>query len=315
MKRQQDTAPLRQVQTIPLPGVEGRIDHLALDPKRGRLFVAALGNDTVEVLDLKAGKRVATLTGLREPQGVAVDPQTGRVIVANGRDGAVRLFDAATLRPLQTIPLGDDADNVRLDPTGNKAYVGFGEGALAVLDAGSGSLSYLIPLAGHPESFQLEAAGPHAFVNVPGRGHIAVVDRKAGKVVTTWPVTGAAANFPMALDEANHRLFIGCRNPACLLIFDTGSGRQVARVEIGGDTDDLLWDATRRQIYASCGAGFLDVVRQENTDQYRRVAHLPTAAGARTSLFAPESSRLYLAIPHRGAQQRAEIRVYALAAL
>jgi DNA-binding beta-propeller fold protein YncE len=300
---------LQLVQTLPLPGVEGRIDHLAVDVKRGRLFVAALGNDTVEVIDLPVGKRNATLTGLREPQGIAVDPGTGRVFVASGEGGDVRLFDAETLHLARTVPLGDDADNVRFDAASGRTYVGYAGGALAVLK--EGNVLSRIPLAGHPESFQLEKQGSRIFVNVPNAGHIAVVERKAEKVVATWPVTEARANFPMALDEADHRLFVGCRNPATLVVFDTETGKLVARVEIGGDTDDLFWDAKRRQVYVSCGAGFLDVVREGQGGRYERIAHLAIAAGARTSLFVPEFARLYLAVPHRSAQG-AEIRVYAL---
>jgi hypothetical protein len=305
---------LRLVQTVPLPGVEGRIDHLAVDVKRGRLFVAALGNDTVEVVDLTAGKRVSSLRGLREPQGVAVDQGKGRVFVASGQGGDCRVFDAQTLGHLQTVHLGDDADNVRFDAATGRVYVGYGEGALAVLGSGGANLLPRIPLAGHPESFQLEKLGSRIFVNVPSARHVAVVDGEAHNVVATWPVTGAAANFPMALDEAGHRLFVACREPAVLLVFDTqrGSrtGKEIARVEIGGDADDLFWDAERRQLYVACGEGFLDVVRGQG-DRYQRVAHLPTAPGARTALFVPELARLYLAVPKRGSAQGAEIRVYA----
>lgn len=303
-------SPVRLVQTIPLPGVEGRIDHLAMDVKRGRLFVAALGNDTVEVVDLKAGKRFTSLTALREPQGIALDTGAGRVFVACGQSGDCHLFDAGTLRPLRSVPLGDDADNVRRDTITGSVYVGYSDGAIAVLDAGSGRVKARIPLAGHPESFQMETGGPRLFVNVPSRGQIAVVDRRAGRVIAAWPVPGASANFPMALDEADHRLFIGCRSPATLLILDTETGKPVARTQISGDTDDLFWDAKRKRIYVSCGAGYLDIVRQGSPDQYERIAHLPTAAGARTALFVPELARLYLAVPHRGGQG-AEIRVYA----
>jgi DNA-binding beta-propeller fold protein YncE len=301
--------PPRPVQTIPLPGVEGRIDHLAADVKRGRLFVAALGNNTVEVIDLAAGRRTATGSGTREPQGVAVDPRTGRAFVASGEDGDLRRFDVESLRPIWTVRVGDDADNVRFDAATDRIYVGCTAGALAVVGSGGNVLSR-IPLAGHPESFQLERQGSRIFVNVPDARHIAVVDRKAGKVVGTWPVTGAAANFPMALDEAGRRLFVGCRDPAALLVFDTETGKPVARAEIAGDTDDVFWDGRQRRLYISCGAGFLDVVQQGPGDRYERIAHLPTAPGARTSLFVPELARLYLAVPHRGGQG-AEIRVYA----
>src|SRR5207247_1893121 len=117
-------APLRLVQTIALPGVEGRIDHLALDLDRQRLFVAALGNNTVEVLDLRAGTRLRSIGGLHEPQGIAFVPDSGRLFVASGGTGACDLFDADTLHSIKTVPLGDDADNVRYEAAAKRVYVG-----------------------------------------------------------------------------------------------------------------------------------------------------------------------------------------------
>jgi DNA-binding beta-propeller fold protein YncE len=216
--------PLGMVRAIELPHVEGRIDHLALDADGQRLFVAALGNNTVEVVDLRASTHLKSLSGFREPQGIV-------------------------------------------------------------------------------------AVGSRIFVNVPDAGHIAVVDRTTMKVTATWPVTGAKANFPMALDEAGHRLFVGCRRPAKVLIFDTTSGKETGALDIVGDTDDLFYDAARKRLYVSGGAGFIDVLDAREPAALTRLAHVATAAGARTSLFSPQQNRLYLAVPHRGTQ-RAEIRVY-----
>jgi DNA-binding beta-propeller fold protein YncE len=291
---------LQLIQTIPLPGVEGRIDHMAVDAGRQRLFVAALGNNTVEVLDLKAGKRLQPLTGLREPQGIAC---TGnRLYVASAGDGTCNVFDAKSLRRVQTIELGNDADNVRYDSINNRIYVGYGSGAIAVLDAATGKRLANIPISGHPESFQLETAGRRIYVNVPTAHHIAVIERDA--VVATWPVEEAHANFPMALDEAGHRLFIVCRQPAMLLTFDTRTGRVVEKREVSGDCDDVFIAAQQHRLYASCGAGFLDVLPLDGAGR----TSIPTAGGARTSFWFAD--RLYLAVPHRGAQP-AEIRVYA----
>lgn len=305
----QSAPPLRLVQTIPLPGVEGRIDHLAVDTAGQRLFVAALGNDTLEVVDLRIGKRTHSLGGLHEPQGVAYAPELQRLFVANGQDGACLIYDARSLKPLGRVTFSEDADNVRYDAKG-KIFVGYGAGAVGIVDAAAGKRLGDFRLAGHPESFQLEANGPRIFVNVPSAGQIAVLARNQRGKITTWPLKGARANFPMALDEADHRLFVGCRDPAKILVYDTRSGREITRLDIGGDTDDLFYDAAHKRLYASCGAGVLDVFRQNDADHYTAIARIPTAAGARTSLYVPTGARLYLAVPHRGRQQ-AEIRVYA----
>jgi YVTN family beta-propeller protein len=301
-------AGLRAAGTIELLRVEGRIDHLSVDLDGRRLFVAALGNNSLEVVDLTGMKVIRSVSGLDEPQGIRHLPPVRRVVVANGGDGTAKFFDAGTFAVTNTAKLSGDADNVRYDAKAGRVYVGYGNGALAILDT-DGKVLGNIPLAGHPESFQLESAGSRIFVNVPSAGQIAVVDRDKRTVVTTWPVTAARANYPMALDEPNHRLFIGCRNPARLLVYDTESGRFVTGVEVVGDTDDLFYDAAKRRIYVAGGEGFITVLEQQDADRYVVSQRLATAAGARTALFVPELARLFLAVPHRGSQ-RAEIRVY-----
>jgi DNA-binding beta-propeller fold protein YncE len=306
------SAPLRLVQTIPLPGVEGRFDHFALDAKGERLFVAALGNNTLEVLDLKAGRVARSARGLREPQGVAFAPDLGLLFVGNGGSGDCTVLDGKTLAPAGRVGALDDADNVRYDAASRQVYVGYGTGGLSVIDGNSRRQVGQIRLAAHPESFQLERSGPRIYVNVPGAGQVAVVDRVRRAVVATWPLGGSGANFPMALDEAGHRLFVGCRRPARMVVFDTTSGKQVANAQIAGDTDDLFYDPARKQLYAACGEGFLSVLRQKDADHYEPLARIATAPGARTGFFSPDRGRFYLAVPHRGGQG-AEIRVYAMA--
>jgi DNA-binding beta-propeller fold protein YncE len=197
---------------------------------------------------------------------------------------------------------------VRFDG-GTRVYVGYGSGAIAAVGAADGKVQGEARLAGHPESFQLERSGPRIFVNVPTANQIAIVDRGTMKVTATWPVVTARANYPMAFDEAGHRLFIGCRRPAKVLVYDTTSGKEVSAFDIVGDTDDLFFDAAKKRLYVSGGDGFIDVVQQIDANRFARVSRVATAAGARTSLFIPDQSRLYLAVPHRGAQ-KAEIRVY-----
>ena len=301
--------PLTLVGAIDLPRVEGRIDHLAVDLAAQRLYVAALGNNTVEVLDVKSNTHVKSLPGFREPQGIAVVPDGKLVAVANGQGEGVQFIDAADFHPVRAVRLGDDSDNVRYDAAAHRVFVGFGAGALASVTPGDGKLLGEAKLAGHPESFQLERAGSRVFVNVPDANQIVVVDRTAMKVAATWPVVTAKANFPMALDEANHHVFIGCRRPAKVLVYDTTTGKESGSFDIVGDTDDLFFDAARKRLYVSGGEGFVDVLQEQEAGRFARVAHIATAAGARTSLFVPEQSRLYLAVPHRGTQ-KAEIRIY-----
>ena len=302
------SAPLSAVGSIPMPGVSGRIDHLAADVDGKRLFVAALGNNTMEVIDLNAMRVAKSITGLHEPQGIRFLPDRNRVVVANGDDGSTVFYDGTSLAAVHTTKTSGDADNVRYDSKAGRVYVGYGNGSLAVMDRDGNSVGE-IKLAGHPESFQLESAGPRIFVNVPSAGHVAVVDRTKQAVTAKWPVAAAGANYPMALDEANHRLFIGCRRPARLLVYDTDSGANVASIDIVGDTDDLFYDTSRKRLYVIGGEGFITVLAQQDANHYSPLQKLQTAPGARTGLFVPELSKLFLAVPHRGAQA-AEVRVY-----
>jgi len=301
--------PLHRVGAIDLPRVDGRIDHLAYDSVGRRLFVAALGNNTVEVLDVENGTHLKSLPGFREPQGIAVAPEVRVVGVANGEGDGIQLLDGGDYHVTKSVPLGDDSDNVRYDAEAHVFYVGYGGGALASVDPTEGKVLSTVTLAGHPESFQVERSGSRMFVNVPDADQIAVVDRSSMKVMAVWPLTKAHANFPMALDEENHRLFIGCRRPAMVLLYDTMTARVTGSFSIVGDTDDLFYDAARKRVYVSGGDGYLDVFQDQGSGSFTRLAHIQTAAGARTSLFVPERSRLYLAVPHRGSQ-KAEVRVY-----
>ena len=305
----EEAGPLRMIQTIPLRNVEGRIDHMAVDLKGERLFIAALGNNTVEIVDLRAGKHMETITGLHEPQGVGFVPEFNKIFIANAQSGACEVFDGSSFKRIKSIKLSDDADNIRYDAAARRVYVGYGSGELGIVDAATGDQLGEIKLDGHPESFQLEKSGPRIFVNIPTSQRIAVVDREKPAAVTAWSVGGATANFPMALDETHHRLFVGFRKPAKLVVYDTESGKVIANLDSPGDADDIFHDGTRQRIYISGGDGFIGIIQQQDADHYKSLTKIPTASGARTSLFVPELGRLYLAVPHRGTQ-RAEIRVY-----
>jgi DNA-binding beta-propeller fold protein YncE len=293
---------------IPLPGVRGRIDHMAADVEGKRLFVAALGNGSVEVLDLAAGKVSRTIVGLKEPQGIAFVPAPDRIVVACGGDGTCRVYDAASFALVKTIELGDDADNVRVEAGAKRAFVGYGDGAIGAIDLSTLAIGGSAKLGGHPESFQLEGGGPRIFVNVPAAREVAVIDRAKMEVTARWPIEGAEANFPMALDETGKRLLVVTRKPARLLVLDTSSGKRLASVECSGDADDVFLDTSRKRAYVSCGEGFIDVLAEEAAG-WRRIAREPTAAGARTSLLVPALERLYLAVPASGSRG-AEVRAF-----
>ena len=305
----QDTAPLKLVRTIALPGVEGRMDHLTVDVKRQQLFIAALANNTLEVVDLAQGKRVRSITGLNEPQGIVFAPELNRVFVADGGDGMVRAYDAGSLNAVSSLKLGADADNIRYDSARGQLWVGYGSGALAQIDAKAVRSLESVKLSGHPESFQLETSGQRIYVNVPDANHIAVVDATKHSVITTWAMGSLHSNFPMALDERNHRLFVATRSPARLVVLDTGSGKQIAALNCSGDADDIFYDQQSKRIYIAAGEGFIDVFQQQDGDHYQSLTKVQTAPGARTALFVPELQRIFLAVPHRGNQQAA-VRVY-----
>jgi len=305
----QSAAPLKLKQTLSLSGVEGRIDHFAFDPTGERLFVCALGNNTVEVLDLRKGERVHSIIGLGAPQGVGYAPELNRLFVANDKGGLCKIYDGKSFQAVGELRFEDDADNVRYDETSQKIYVGFGSGGIAVVNASDGKQIGSIKLSAHPEAFQLEKKGSRIFVNVPNSRLVAVVDRDKGKVVARWKTDLALANFPMALDEADHRLFVGCRLPSRLVVLNTDSGDVIAKTDISGDCDDLFYDAKRERVYAICGAGKIDVIDQIDPNTYRVSTTIATADGARTGLFVSELDVLFVAVPHRGSQQ-AEVRCY-----
>jgi YVTN family beta-propeller protein len=298
--------PLKPVATIPLPGVRGRIDHLAFDAPRQHLFVAALGNDTVEVIDTATRQHLRSLPGFREPQGIAAVPDANAVAVANGNTGTLQLVDAQTFQTRWTVTIGDDADNVRYDGAARRLYVA-AVGGLFAVDPADGRVVQHIAIAGHPESFQLEVSGRRIFANLPGASEVAVSDRQTGVVTARWPTQTCGGNYPMGLAEAAGRLFIGCRRPARLGMLNVQTGASVASADIVGDTDDLFYDEPRRLIYVIGGEGFVDVLRQDG-DALQRVARVPTRAGARTGLWVPDQGALYVAVPVRGGDS-AELRI------
>lgn len=305
----QERTPLKLIKTVPLPGVKGRFDHFTIDAKRNRLFVAGLGNNTLEILDVAAGKHLRSITGLHKPTGVVYLPDQDQIAVANGDDGTLKVFEGKSYGLVKTINSLPDADNVRFHAKAKLIYVGYGHGALAVIDATTMKQTHSIKLAAHLESFQLEREGNRIFVNVPGANEIAVIDRSKGRVINEWRYVKFGGNFPMALDETRHRLFVGCRKPASSFAIDTTTGKLAWASLISGDTDDLFYDEKMKRLYISCGEGFVDVIEHEESGDYRLPERIPTRGGARTSFFAAALNQYYLAVPQKG-NRMAEIRIF-----
>ena len=286
--------PLQLENRIALPDVRGRIDHMAVDVGRKLLFVAELGNDTLDVVDVAAGRQVRRIAGLAEPQGVGYAPAADLVAVAGAADGRVRFFQGPELTPSGALALGSDADDIRTDPRTGNLVVGYGSGGLAIIDPRTRSKTADIRLAAHPEAFEIEAATGRVFINVPDAKEIAVADLAAGKQVGRWTVPELRANFPMALDATAAKLATVFRQPPTLVLIDPKTGAVTQRLDTCGDADDLYFDARRHRIYVSCGAGAVDVFETDGTG-YRRLARMRSASGARTSLFVPQLDRLYVA--------------------
>lgn len=275
---------------IELPLVKGRLDHLDIDLEGERLFVAALGADSVEVIDLRANKRVARLRPLHEPQGVAYLPESRRLFVANGGGGVQAFADGKS--PVVATALGlDDADNLRIRTAENQLFVGYAH-ALAVVDATTLRVVKRIELSGHPEGFEVEKSGSLIYANVPSAGQIVVFDHRSVQINANWDIEGASQNFPMALDEQSHRLLVATRRPPLLLAWDTTTGKRVAELPICGDADDLFFDSLRHRLYAICGEGLIQVIGQRDADHYEIVERVATAPGARTGLFVPSMATL-----------------------
>lgn len=287
-----NSGPLALEASIPLPGVAGRIDHLAYDAKRGRLYVAALGNGTVEAIDVAGGRSAGRISGLKEPQGLAFLPAQDELAVASGGDGTVRFYRGADLAPSGVLTLGGDADNLRVQSHTGRLVVGYGAGALAIIDPTNHTVMSRTPLPAHPEGFQLN--GDQAVVNLPDTDGIAVVDLAAGKTLATWRNPGLKWNYPLAIDPAAGLIAVAYRFPARLALWDLKTGAVKQRLHACGDADDVFFDAPRHRLYVICGSGGVDVFATTGGD-YARQGATPTRSGARTGLFVPQIDRLFVA--------------------
>ena len=295
--------------TIPLPNVKGRIDHMDIDPEDRVLYVAALGNNTVEAVDIRSGKIIHSITGLDEPQGVAYIPQTKEIFVANGGSGDCYFYNSHTFEKVATIHLSSDADDVRYDSAAKKIYVGYGAGGIAVIDADNHLQTGDVKLPGHPESFQIDKQLQLMYVNVPDAHMVAVINLAQLKLKDKWVRTSPAANFPMALDTERHRVFIGYRHPSTLIVLDGKTGAEINSNKMAGDADDLYYDKRTAEIFVSGGEGYISIFKQEGNNQYKQVANIATSSGARTSLFVAEL-KLFILAARASSGKPANILIY-----
>ena len=307
-----DVLPLQLEEQIPVPSVAGRLDHFSADAKRKRLFVSALGNNSLEVIDTFAGRVIHSIKGLAEPQGPLYVPGVDKLYVANAEDGKVRVYDGATYTLRKTIDFGADPDNMRYDEASKTVFVGFGQedGGIARIDPKTDErVGNVYKTEGHPESFQVEASGGHIFANVPDAGNVVEsIDRKSG-AITKWPLKGLRANYAMALNEEDHRLFTITRKTPMMVVLDTQTGNEVTRLPAAGECDDVFFDASRKRIYVIGAAGMISVFQQNDPDHYELVANVPTAVGIRTGYFFTKRDRLYVGLPAKG-NESAQIWTY-----
>jgi len=297
--------PLQLEEQIPVPGVAGRLDHFSADAKRRRLFVSALGNNTLEVIDVFAGRVIHSIKGLAQPQGPLYVPGVDKLYVANAEDGKVRVYDGATYMLRKTIDFGKDPDNMRYDEASKTVFVGFGEddGGIAMIDPKTDERTgQVYKTEGHPESFQVEASGGHIFVNVPDAGYVVEsIDRKTG-AMTKWPLKGLKGNYAMALNEEDHRLFTITRKTPMMVVLNTENGKEVARLRAAGECDDVFFDASRKRIYVIGAEGFISVFQQNDPDHYELVANVPSGIGIRTGFFFARRDRFYVGVPAKGSE-------------
>lgn len=305
-------APLQLEEEIPIPNVAGRLDHFTADAKRKRLFVSALGNNTVEVIDVFAGRVIRSIQGLSEPQGPLYVADFDKLYVANAGDGKVNVYDGATYALQKAIEVGEDPDNVRYDAMSKKVLVGFGEedGGIATIDPGKDEIvGGALKTGGHPESFQVENSGDHIFVNVPDVGNVVEsIDRKTG-AIAKWPLAGLRGNYAMALDEPDHRLFTVTRKAPMMVVLDTQTGKEVARLRAAGECDDVFYDSSRKRIYEIGAEGFISVFQKDDPNHYSLIQNVPSAIGVRTGYWFEKRDRFYVGVPAKG-NEPAQIWTY-----
>lgn len=308
---QNETPPaFRLIKTIRLPmDVHGRIDHLSIDLKSQQLFIAALGNKSVLVLNLNTGKVVHRITHLDYPQGVLFIPGSNKLFVSTAGDGKLQIYNAQTFQLQKVIDFKDDADNLRYDGRRKLVYVGYGSGGIGVVNVVNNSLVRKIVLPAHAEAFSFASEDTLMYVNVPDANQMDIINRNTFRVIGKKHFHKYVGNFPLTLDRKGHRLFIGFRAPPILKIYSTNTIESIGSLKISRDIDDLYYNPKKEEIYISCGGGYVEIIKALGPKKYVLEEKIKTRVGARTSLFVPETSTFYLAAPKSG-NSPAQIFIY-----
>jgi DNA-binding beta-propeller fold protein YncE len=293
----QEELPLRFNSRIPLSGDSGRLEHLGIDRNTQRLFVASYGNNSVEVIDLKEQQFLQSLSGFAEPEDILYVPETGKLYVTNDDDGTLRIIDGTNYGEITSFDFGYSAALIRYDQVNKRMYVGYGYGSIAVIDGVTNKLLSTINFTGQPSAFEIDRTGKRIYINTPSANRIVMADLVTLSPVGIIILRHAQNNFAMTFDETGRRLFVGCRNPGQMLIYDCDSGREVTTIPIDDGVNDMFYDEGNKRIYLSCGSGAIDIVSQLSPDDYVLQGAVATANGASTSLFLPEKKRFYVAVP------------------
>lgn len=307
--------PLILTEAIPMPGVQGRFDHFTSDGK-GHIFVSSVGSNTIEVIDVSARVRTHSIPGIPEPQGLAFAPEANKLYAGSG-EGKLYIYDGTSFDLIKILDFQDDVDNLRYDPATKRIYVGYGAeetGAIAAVDTKTNErLPGEFKLGAHPESFQLEKNGPNIYVNLPDLKQIAVINRTT-QAIARWSLS-IEQNFPMALDEAEHRLFVVTHQPARLAVFNTQTGQLIANLPCVQEADEVYFDGTRKRIYIPGAEAYISVFQEKDPDHYQLLAKVPSSLGARTAGYFGKGKkgfdRFFLAVPARSASA-AEMWIYSV---
>jgi BASS family bile acid:Na+ symporter len=297
---------LELIQTIPLKGAAGRLDHLAIDAKGKRLFVSNQSNNSLDIVDLEAGKLVKQVPGQQTIHGIAYVPDMNRIFVGNGGNGTCNVFDGRTYKRLESLDFVQ-ANNVRYDARTKQVYVSHAKNSLSAIDAKTMKVKATIKLPGPPRAFQIHPTQPRLYVNTLEPSQVLAIDTQKNEVVARFRLTLAEANSALALDPEGGRIFVGCRKKPAIVVLNLKTGKELGFVKVPEDIDDLFHDAKRRRLYASCGEGAIVVV---NPSPINVIEQIATVKDARTSLFDPGSGRLYVAVPRQKGKEGPEIRVY-----
>jgi YVTN family beta-propeller protein len=314
--KSQTPAVLALNRTISLRGVTGRFDHLAIDVAGNRLFIAAAGNHSVEVIDLKTDKVLESITGLGKPHGLAWVSEISSLYVADGTLGELRVYRGSPLKLSGALKLSDDADDMVYDEANHQLFVGHGgsdaanHAKVAVVDAKSFSLIANLAVATHPEALDIDPASKRVFVNIAKSNEVAIIDTASNTIGAHWKLTKAADNVPMAFDSDHQLLYVACRAPGMMIALDAATGKEVASQPVADGADDLFYDPALRRVYVISGAGEVDTFQVDDAKSLRSLAVQHTAAGAKTALFVPAQNLLYVGVPAESGKP-AEIRVYA----